>query len=286
MLTPAVKPIQNGNSLVGEFLTSKSLRRLIASAPHGRSRLGRLISKRYPTSQVFNLVGNLSDISLYLDTSDPFQADMAYGAYQNQVIEQMLALVRPGDVVLTAGAQIGYVPIALAHAVGPQGKVITFEPDPRMIEECRRNIALNNVSQTVELFPVGLGSEKANLNMSLSSHTGQSSFAISHHHVSSASVSVRRGDEVLGELGISKIDGLVLDVEGWEMEAIAGLSNTLSEQLPRWAIIECWDVPLKAAGSSADELLKKLTSLGWTIRSVDGGEARDETDIVCTRCVS
>jgi FkbM family methyltransferase len=286
MLTPAVKPIRNGNSLVGEILTSKSLRRLIASAPQGRSRLGRLISRRYPTSQVFNLVGNLSDISLHLDTSDPFQSDMAYGAYQNEVIEQMLELVRPGDVVLTAGAQVGYVPLVLARVVGSRGRVITFEPDPRMIEACRRNIALNRADNIVHLVPMGLGSANEKLNMSLSSHTGQSSFAISHHHVSSASVPVRRGDEVLAELGISRIDGLVLDVEGWEMKVLAGLAKTFSAQLPRWAIIECWDVPLKAAGSSANELLKKLTSLDWTTRSVDGGEARDETDIVCTRCVS
>jgi FkbM family methyltransferase len=269
--------------MLGNILTSKTARRFIASAPRGKSRVGRLISRRYPKAQVFNLVGPLAGISMYLDTSDPFQAEMAYGAYQPDLIYKMLSLARPGDVVLTAGAHLGYVPLALAKAVGPTGKVIAFEADPRMVKDCGRNLALNKVENIVRLAPVGLGSANGELEMSLSSTAGQSSFAIAHHYLRSVTVALRKGDGILAELGINKIDGLLLDVEGWEMQVLDGLSNTLSNDLPRWAIIECWDVALRNAGSAAKDLLQKLRSLGWEISGVDGGLARDGCDIVCTR---
>ena len=136
---------------------------------------------------------------------------------------------------------------------------------------------------TVQLIPLGLGSVNEELEMSLSSTAGQSSLAIAHHQVRSSRVPIRIGDEVLAELGFTKIDGIVLDVEGWEMHVLGGLSSTLSKHLPRWAIIECWDEALKGAGSSAEELLRELKRLGWDTSSVDGGAARDGYDIVCSR---
>ena len=243
--------------------------------------MARLISRYYPKAEIFNLVGPLTGIYMHLDTSDPFQADMAYGRYQAPVINTLLRLARPGDTVLTAGAHVGYVALALAKAVGPAGKVLAFEADPRMVEECRRNLALNNAEATVLLAPVALGSATGELAMSLSSTFGQSSLAIGHHHLEYAPVAVRTGDEALAELGVTKIDGIVLDVEGWEMHVLGGLSKTLSNHLPRWAIIECWDVALKAAGSSAEELLRELERLGWRTTAVDGGIAL-AGDLVCT----
>lgn len=268
--------------MIGSILTSKAARSFIAAAPRGRSRVGRFISKHYPRNKNFNLVGPLTGIRMYLDTSDPFQAEMAYGAYQPALTKKMLTLAKPGDVVLTAGAHLGYVPLALAKAVGPTGRVLAFEADPRMVKECGRNLALNHAEEIVHLAPIGLGSTNGELTMSLSSTTGQSSFAIAHHYLKSVTVPVRKGDEILDELGINRIDGLVLDVEGWEMELLHGLAGILANNLPRWAIIECWDVALRNAGSSADDLLQKLRSLGWNVSAVDGGAARDGCDVVCS----
>jgi FkbM family methyltransferase len=251
--------------------------------PRGGSRTARFISGHYPSARVFDLVKPLTGTQLYLDTSDPFQADIAYGAYQPTLIAQIFLMARPGDVVFTAGAHLGYVALALAKAVGPAGRVVAFEADSRMAELCRRNLALNNAGSTVTLVPVALGSNNGELEMSVSSTPGQSSFAIGHHMIAKESVAVRKGDEVLADLGITHVDGMVLDVEGWEMEVLAGLSKTLSSHLPRWAIVECWDQALRLAGSSGDELVQKLNTLGWTTTAIDGGPIRDGIDIVCSR---
>lgn len=230
---------------------------------------------------MFDLVGALTDASMYLDTSDPFQAEMAYGRYQPDLMAKMYRLVRPGDVVLTAGAQLGYVALALARAVGPTGRVLAFEADPRMVEACKNNLALNRIGAVVELFPVALGSADGELEMSLSGTAGQSSLAVAHHYVSSVRVPVCRGDDFLARLGLHKIDGILLDVEGWEMHVLEGLVETLSRHRPRWAIIECWDVALRSAGSSAVQLLQELRKIGWEIGTLDGSMPGDGRDIIC-----
>lgn len=273
-------------NVIGRILTSKAFRTLVAAAPRGGARVSRLISQRYPRGKVFDLVGPLTDASMHLDTADPFQAEMAYGKYQPELMARLASLVSPGDVVLTAGAQLGYVSLALAKAVGPGGKVLAFEADPRMIESCGKNLSLNDIGSVVQLIPVALGSANGELEMSISGTAGQSSLAIAHHYVSSVRVPVRNGDDVLAELGVSEIDGMLLDVEGWEVHVLAGLARTLARHLPRWAIIECWDVALQSAGASAEQLIRELKTLGWELTTLDGGAPRDGRDILCTRSKS
>ena len=46
------------------------------------------------------------------------------------------AAVRPGDVVLEAGANVGAYTMLFAQWVGPAGRVFAFEPDPRRLLDC------------------------------------------------------------------------------------------------------------------------------------------------------
>jgi FkbM family methyltransferase len=265
--------------MLESIFTSKCARRLVASLPRGKSRSARFIAKHYPKARVYALVKQFSGISLYLDTSDPFQAEIAYGSYQSSFLKRLSRLVRPGDFVLTAGAHVGYIALALSKLVGANGRVIAFEADPRMVEACKRNFALN-AAYPVHLIPEALGSATGELSLSLSSILGQSSLAIAHHHVAYVTVPVRIGDHALEEIGVHKIDGLVLDAEGWEKHILEGLSRTMANHLPDWAIVECWDVALRGAGSSAAELRDYLGKLGWELSAIDGGTAV-EGDIVC-----
>src|SRR2546429_8940749 len=119
--------------MLGSLLTSRTVRRFVASSPRGRSRVARLISRHYPKAKIFSLVGPFAQSSMYLDTSDPFQADMAFGAYQPSAIDAIFRLARPNDVVLTAGAQMGFVALAPAPAARPGGTGGAFEAEPLVI---------------------------------------------------------------------------------------------------------------------------------------------------------
>jgi len=53
---------------------------------------------------------------------------------------------KPGDIVFDIGAYCGVFTFELSRAVGPQGKVFAFEPDPLNVELLRRNVARHQLS--------------------------------------------------------------------------------------------------------------------------------------------
>jgi FkbM family methyltransferase len=64
-----------------------------------------------------------------------------YGEWAQDEIEFLTGLVIPGDVVVDVGAFIGTHTLALAQAVGPEGQVLAFEPNPETARLLRANVA-------------------------------------------------------------------------------------------------------------------------------------------------
>ena len=66
-----------------------------------------------------------------------------YGEWSEKEVELFLAIVRPGDRVIDAGANIGSFSIPLAKAVGHSGRVDSFEPQRRLSQILAANAAQN-----------------------------------------------------------------------------------------------------------------------------------------------
>ena len=71
------------------------------------------------------LAGDLS-ITPYLIPSGVFEAPLT---------NFFLKRVKPGDVVFDIGANSGYNTTMLRRLVGPHGKVVAYEPDPKMLRK-------------------------------------------------------------------------------------------------------------------------------------------------------
>ncbi|MBX6744104.1 MAG: FkbM family methyltransferase [Acetobacteraceae bacterium] len=59
--------------------------------------------------------------------------------------------LRPGETMVDAGAGYGYFTLLAADLVGPKGRVLAFEPHPRLAMLLRRNLTLNGFEERVEL---------------------------------------------------------------------------------------------------------------------------------------
>jgi FkbM family methyltransferase len=78
----------------------------------------------------------------------------------------LAALVRPGDVVVDVGANIGWYSAVLGRLVGAGGTVIAVEPDPRNLELLRRNMA--GVAARYLEFAGALADRESTMELSLS----------------------------------------------------------------------------------------------------------------------
>src|SRR5437868_11811919 len=55
---------------------------------------------------------------------------IAYGGYEQPCIDLLCSYIRPGDVVLDVGANIGLYTLCMSRAAGAAGRVLAVEPDP------------------------------------------------------------------------------------------------------------------------------------------------------------
>ncbi|WP_158285324.1 FkbM family methyltransferase [Azospirillum sp. TSH64] len=81
-----------------------------------------------------------------------------YGEYAEYEVALFRSVVRPGDVVVEVGANIGAQTLPLARIVGPSGTVIAFEPQEMLFNLLSANLALNGVT-SVRARRMAVGSE-------------------------------------------------------------------------------------------------------------------------------
>jgi FkbM family methyltransferase len=62
------------------------------------------------------------------------------GVFELATTEALVRLTEPGDLALDVGANIGYMTSVLAHAVGPEGRVVAYEPNPLVYDRLSRNV--------------------------------------------------------------------------------------------------------------------------------------------------
>src|SRR5260221_11325843 len=78
------------------------------------------------------------------------------GLYGEEEIELFKMLLRPGDIVVEAGSNIGSLTIPIARLVGEKGTVLAFEPQRPLYNMLCGNLALNEISN-VEPHCIGVG---------------------------------------------------------------------------------------------------------------------------------
>ena len=164
------------------------------------------------------------------------QVDRGEG-YEAAVSTALLEAVAPGDTVWDVGANVGTYTALLADAVGPEGRVIAFEPVDgpfaRLREKAER---LPNV-RTVK---TALGDEDGSTEFHLSSDPegGTHSVFSGPDSLTTVTVPVSTGDSLRRSLDLPSPQVLKIDVEGFELEVLRGLDECLRETACRAIFVE------------------------------------------------
>jgi FkbM family methyltransferase len=152
-----------------------------------------------------------------------------YGEYSEGEVEVFTQIIRPGDVVVEAGANIGAHTVFLAKHVGPTGRVYAFEPQRVVFQTLCANIALNNLTN-VYCMQQALGSQDGTVLIPLFDYTRKNNYG-----------GVHVGDFKFGEpVPVVTVDSLNLhwcnflkvDVEGMEQAVLQGAANLISRARP------------------------------------------------------
>src|SRR5207249_459987 len=92
------------------------------------------------------------------------------GHYDAAILEILVGMCKPGWTVWDIGSCIGFYSVFFARLVGPSGRVVSFEPDPRNFERTTANVALNRFLN-VRFLNVAIGAPLTDADFVLSGGT-------------------------------------------------------------------------------------------------------------------
>ncbi|MCW2839283.1 MAG: FkbM family methyltransferase [Aeromicrobium sp.] len=204
-------------------------------------------------------------------TSDVIQRFIyAFGAWEPNLSRWVVSHLRPGDVVLDCGANVGYFSMLAASKVGDTGKVIAFEPVPLFAETVKAQADRNGFAN-VEVRQQAVSDEPGTVDLYVAGgrNLGESSTEELPGYSSKIAVDRVRVEDVIATSLWPAIRWVKVDVEGDELRALRGMSKLLAS-LGRGAAVTIELAPnrLTARGQSAGEAMAFMTTLGfvaWTI---------------------
>lgn len=193
-------------------------------------------------------------------------------------------LVRPGDVVYDAGANLGLYSRYLVAALGAR-QVVSFEPLADNRRFLARNLELGGIAPRVTVLPYALADEDGTAEFqvddvqsasgTLSKVTGGDA-CVGRRNLGlgplTATVPCRRLDTVVAAEGLPLPDVIKIDVEGAEALLLRGASGLLRERRPRLLIelhgadVTCEVLPLldELGYASAGKVSQSIDPSGYT----------------------
>jgi FkbM family methyltransferase len=198
-----------------------------------RGSLNRVVPQGLTTVTVTG--GGLKGVRLALDLQE--EKDYWLGTYEPDLQAVIANLAKSGDVVYDVGANIGYISLLLARAVGEAGKVFAFEALPDNQVRLHQNIALNEMHLRVVVVRVAVveSSHPVRFLLGPSGGMGKAEGSAGRQELSYSQSVLVPGtslDEFVYKAGRPVPQLVKMDIEGGEVLAMPGMKRLLCEARP------------------------------------------------------
>lgn len=201
-----------------------------------------------------------------LDASDSLGLRHApYEPYERRLLE---GLVVPGTTVIDVGANIGLYTLLFARAVGKTGRVYAFEPEPENFRLLAHNLRTNGCTN-VTIVPKAVAARTgvATLFLSVDNRGDHRLFDPGDGRRSMPVPTVSLDEWFAGyndPIALVKID-----IQGAEIQALAGMGGLLERHAETWVALEYWPAGLRRAGTSGEALLDAIDALDRLVFRID-----------------
>jgi FkbM family methyltransferase len=235
--------------------------------------------------------GVLCDIDdrqrMWLHPEDAMEGSLFSGqGYETATCQFLDANLAAGSVALFAGANTGFHLIRAGRRVGETGKVVGVEPQPLCLYRARRNIEENKLANIV-LVAAGLGDKDGIVPMGPAPehNTGWASFVLRDPGETPFHVSVWKYDNLLDHLQLPSVDLMLLDVEGFELSVLQGMSPA---RAPSILLIEVHPKVLELLAGNESTYYEILSGMGYSTWTLNGQRAQPGTklpdnNLVCVK---
>lgn len=212
---------------------------------------------RSPAGRVRVVRSHAADASIYADLATPLGRGLYRYGWTDPLARYLRSLVDSGDTVVDGGANVGLMTLPLAAAVGPSGRVISFEPSTGTRALLKANVALNafgNVTIRGEAL-----SDQDGVVRFEELEPGAGVASIAYGDRAGTRVPAMTLDSAIGDAAVRLIK---LDLEGAEVMALEGAREILRLQRPL-IVLEVEPERLAQAGQSVGALRAYTVEMGY-----------------------
>jgi FkbM family methyltransferase len=177
---------------------------------------------------------------------------------QHDIYEPEGHRVRPGDIVLDCGANIGiFTRKALSRGAA---LVISIEPAPQTLAALRRNFDAEIRAGRVIVYPKGVWDRDSEMDLMVTDdRAAANSVVIARKQATSkVRVPLTTIDQIVAELKLPHVDFIKMDIEGAEKPALTGGRNTIRRFRPRMSL-------------STEHLPDDATAIPAVVKSIEPG---------------
>lgn len=190
-------------------------------------------------------------------------------SYENGFDREMMSLISQKDIVWDVGANVGFFTKKFSEKVGSDGLVFAFEPSPNTYKTISENCA-SMINVTC-------------MNVGISNKSGQFSFRVSEVEndvtnglvedgaPDAVVVQVLTGDDLVSTKSVPVPNVVKIDVEGFEIDVIQGMRNTLKNPALKKLFVEVHFLEMNKRGlkNGSTEMIKIITESGFGIKWTD-----------------
>jgi FkbM family methyltransferase len=238
----------------------------------------------YPLSAARRLLGrtdivegSFDGLNYRLDLSQGIDfAIYLLGRFEPSTADAISRVVKPGQVALDIGANIGAHTLRIARQVGEAGRVFAFEPTDFAFDKLTTNLALNpSLKDRVTAIQCFLGaSASADTPPAIYSSWPLTNVGDLHKvhlgaSTTTSKATTKRLDDIIAEHDIARVDVVKMDVDGFECEVLDGAKTMMERDRPTY-ILELSPYVLEERGSSFEALLERFLSLNYQFFTLKG----------------
>jgi FkbM family methyltransferase len=191
-----------------------------------------------------------------------------------------------GQTVYDVGGNEGVLTLFFARAVGPTGRVLVFEPNPRSFAFIEENLRLNSF-HNVAAYQLGLGAEIGL--MALTFPEGEpgrgtlrsdAAALLRRKHgsaIRTASIPIDTLDHVVATQRLPDPSFVKIDVEGLECDVLSGMLATMERCRPE-VFVELYGIGEANKIEGTRCALAIFRSFQYSVRHVESGRLVDDPD--------
>lgn len=206
---------------------------------------------------------------MFLDPSEWAQQEILInGATEPLTLQRIREIVTPGSCVIDVGGHVGHHALEAARAVGMDGHVFAFDPQPYNADRIGRHAVLNGLSNIVTIC-AAVGDKDAFIRLPMQSVHDRSRLSLYSagpgNENAFVEVPLRRLDTFIAANGVGPIQLLKIDVEGYEFEVLQGLGDSHKD---------CRNIILEILEATSPErnqaVVAFLTAAGFELKDISG----------------